>query len=165
MRTADGVSVRCGPQEALPYTLAPTQSPAVTSRAKTPSFGDIFQQTEVPASNPTVATDTQITRPAGYENVWNDGRLNPNRGLPKPQAAAPRAKASGHSFVQVGTFGDHGNAARLGQQLAGLGLPAHVLNRGQMKMVVTGPFSDASALRNALATVRNLGFSDAYTRN
>jgi len=108
---------------------------------------------------------TQIKRPAGYDNVWNDGRLNPNRGLPRQQAAAPRPVGTGHQFVQVGTFGDHNNANRLGQRLAGLGLPVGIVNRGQMKLVVSGPFNDPAALRQALATVRSMGFSDAYTRN
>ena len=165
MRTADGMEVRCGPQAQLPYTLAPSAAPTVTKRAKTPTFGDIFRQTEVPASNPPATTSTRVTRPAGYDNVWDDGRLNPNRGLPKTQAAAPRPAAAGHSFVQVGTFGDHANANRLGQRLAGLGLPVGIVNRGQMKMVVSGPFSNQAALQQALSTVRGMGFADAYTRN
>ena len=160
MRTPEGMEVRCVPQTQLPYTTVPTVEPTVTSRAKTPSFGDLFRETPVPASNPTVAAGTTVKRPAGYENVWDDGRLNANRGLPKPTPAA-----SGHHFVQVGTFGDHSNANRLGQRLAGLGLPVGIVNRGQMKMVVSGPFNDPAALQRALATVRGMGFSDAYTRN
>lgn len=165
MRTADGMEVRCGPQAERPYTLAPTTEPSVTSRAKTPTFGNLFGETDVPASNPPASVATQIKRPAGYDNVWNDGRLNPNRGLPRQQAAAPRPVGTGHQFVQVGTFGDHNNANRLGQRLAGLGLPVGIVNRGQMKLVVSGPFNDPAALRQALATVRSMGFSDAYTRN
>jgi len=169
MRTANGGLVRCGPQGQLPYTIAGTQNPTVTSRAKTPAFANAFRQPEVPASNPVAAAGT-VRKPAGYQNVWNDGRLNPNRGLPQTQATAPRAQSArapkqGHHFVQVGTFGDHNNAARLGQQLAGMGLPVGIVNRGAMKMVVSGPFNDPSALQQALATVRGMGFSDAYTRN
>ena len=34
-----------------------------------------------PLSNPRVAP-FPLTAPAGYENVWQDGRINPFRGLP-----------------------------------------------------------------------------------
>ena len=170
MRTVDGYAVRCGPQNQLPYTIANTAAASVTSRAKTGSFASLFRAPDVPVSNPTTALHEAIQRPAGYENVWSDGRLNPHRGLPKPQATATRAQTAralkpGHNFIQVGTFGDHNNASRLGQRLVGLGLPVGLVNRGAMKMVVSGPYNDPSALRQALNTVRSMGFTDAYTRN
>lgn len=148
-----GNPVRCGPQ---------TESPSGTeysARATAPSAP--FSGPAVPASNPTpaaVRAAAPIRPPAGYTRVWNDGRINPNRGVRRitreqaiaegliaaPTAAptatvssksvasatvrAPAAAASAHRFVQVGSFGDHANANRLAGQFQARGWPVTFAN-------------------------------------
>ena len=136
----------------------------------------------VPASNPVGATAADVVPTPGYRNAWDDGRVNPNRGLPEattgttvarhstmsvPTAAAT-VTATAHRWVQVGSFGDPDNAARTGQRLQALGLPvayANVTRNGQsLRVVAAGPFADAAALNNALQAARSIGFGDAFTR-
>jgi hypothetical protein len=132
-----------------------------------------------------VVTQIHYGPPPGYEPVWTDGRINPNRGLPEIQAQVPvaaqpstgervstmsapqpQAVATG-GFVQVGIFGDPSNAARAEATLRGLGLPVSVstLNRdGRMLQVVAaGPIA-ASGLDAALRAARAAGYGDAYLR-
>lgn len=155
-------------------------------------FGTLFQRGAVPASNPTAAPHATTRPPSSYERVWGDGRLNARRGLPSAVAAAPTPKpvakapaaaalqqqarvstrtapqsATGltHRYVQVGTFGDHGNADRLIQRLGAAGLPVGAGATGGMKIVAVGPFGSQAELQRALQTVRGMGFSDAFLRN
>lgn len=186
--------------------------------------------------NPTVpnsAAPVAAPRPvAGYRSVWDDGRLNPQRGVtryyaaggpvsrsgvihhfsepanvrggvlstksvtpkvqyrgltqtvqavkpaPTPQPnvraravvvpaaarAAPRQVSGSHRFVQVGSFGVASNASRLSQQLQQSGLPVTTRRSGGLQVVMVGPMSDRATLGSALAQVRSLGFTDAFTR-
>ncbi len=174
-----GLPVRCGPQA---QPLNGGQYVQVTRRATAPATTSFFGETPVPASNPRAYFDEPVRPPSGYERVWGDGRLNPQRGLPRAQAApveyvearvvtrntAPRAMEpafSGHRFVQVGSFSDLGNAQATIRQLQRMGLPVSAGRSGGFQIVAIGPFSSGSDLQTALQTARGAGFSDAYTRN
>jgi cell division protein FtsN len=120
-----------------------------------------------------------IRPPSGYERVWGDGRLNTQRGLPAgaiqrttvrqtARIATPTVTptSNGHRYVQVGMFGDAGNAARASQRFQGMGLPVAAGRSGSgMQVVAIGPFSNAGDLQRALRAARSAGFSDAFTRN
>ena len=66
--------VRCGPQSESPSGIT------FTTRATAPLP---FASPPVPASNPSPAAvrGQHIRPPAGYTQVWTDGRINPNRGV------------------------------------------------------------------------------------
>lgn len=165
--------VRCGPQTQKPYTEV--SSDLVTrSRVSTSSVPLLGGEVPIPASNPSISTRAAApTPPAGYERVWTDGRINPQRGIvaatsrvsTRTVAPAAPVAATGHRYVQIGSFGDPENAARLIGRLAGMGLPVASGQSGGLKIVAAGPFSDAASLGRALQAVRGMGFADAYTRN
>lgn len=179
-----GNVVRCGPQtQPITTTLQVTRSTNSAATASVSGFG-----TGVPASNPVGRSAREVVAPpAGYTRVWNDGRHNPNRGLPQvtassaqPAAAlqarvssrnvAPKVTAATtHRFVQVGAFADAAGAQRLGQQFMAMGLPVGMANRTQngaiYKIVMLGPFGSANELNRGLRAARSAGFGDAYTRN
>ncbi|MBL4811195.1 MAG: hypothetical protein JKX69_02280 [Rhodobacteraceae bacterium] len=96
----NGTAYRCGPQTQSPSGLSygglPTATlatPVVTASAAAPvvvvaaqparptTNTSLFQRASIPASNPIGASVP--TRPLpGYRRVWDDGRVNLNRGLP-----------------------------------------------------------------------------------
>ncbi|MDF1854505.1 SPOR domain-containing protein [Pseudooceanicola sp.] len=82
--------------------------------------------------------------------------------------SAPRATPSGHRFVQVGAFGEIGNANRAAQRLKSAGLPVRMgkYRRGskEFSLVMTGPFADGTSLARALQIAQRSGFRDAFTR-
>ncbi len=119
----------------------------------------------VPASNPTGLLAVPQP-PEGYAAVWDDGRLNPNRGLQTQRAfaAAPRTTLS-KPFIQVGSFGVHGNADQLVAQLRSMGIPAQTSLRGSLKLVAAGPFETSAVQNQALSRIQSLGFRDAYFKN
>ncbi len=177
MNAPPGVEVRCGPQSVVPRPAA-----AATSRASTSSA---LALGGAPFSNPPATAPRAPAPPPGYEVVWDDGRLNPNRGLTGAAAAAPATNAyvstssvapqpaaqpaaTVDRYVQVGTFAQAANADRAAQVLIGLGLPARMgtVTRGgvQYQVVLAGPFETASALAGALQMAQAGGFADAFTR-
>lgn len=164
----------------------------VTRRATAPASATLLGlnlsgEVPVPASNPQVYRAEPIRPPSGYQRVWGDGRLNERRGLPGMQRpnvyhensrvvsqatvirnTAPRATTSastGHRYVQVGRFGDIGNAQATIRQFQQMGMPISSGRSGLAQVVALGPFSDAAALQRALQAARSAGFGDAYTRN
>ena len=161
------------------YTVRCGAAASVTrSRVSTSSAPVLNPGAAIPASNPGAVSVTPPAPPSGYDRIWTDGRINPQRGLvvaqpqavtarvstrTAPQAAVPAAPM--HRFIQVGSFGDHANADRLIQRLGAAGLPVASGRSGALKIVAAGPFADAAQLGRALQTVRGLGFADAYTRN
>lgn len=178
--------VRCGPQalspsggvqvaRAVPMTTG-TRPATLSTRSTKPLFG----AGPVPASNPRVAV-AQAQVPQGYARVWDDGRINPQRGLTQPQARvaahvssrsvapvavqAPAAATGGHRYVQVGSFGDPANAARLIARLQAAGLPVASARSGSLKVIAAGPFRSPNDLDKALRIVRGMGFADAYPRS
>lgn len=89
-----GRFARCatGMENALPGLSRTAGSQSVPARrstvsTSTTSFSNLLGNVPVPASNPRVSTRQVVNPPRGYTRVWNDGRHNPNRGLPR---AAPR---------------------------------------------------------------------------
>jgi hypothetical protein len=128
-----------------------------------------------------VVTQIHYGAPAGFDPVWADGRINPDRGLPEVQARVPVAAAETVStmnvpqpqavaqggFVQVGTYGEPANAARAEAVLRGLGLPVAVsplTSDGQvLQVVAAGPLS-GDALQAALRAARSAGYGDAFIR-
>jgi cell division septation protein DedD len=78
---------------------------------------------------------------------------------------APGGGDSGGYFVEVGRFGDAGNAERAEAKLMSLG---HSVVRGRVQggsstliTVFAGPFPDAAAAEKARAALRDAGFPDA----
>lgn len=185
LNAATGIAVRCGPQIESPSgqtaplgqtmlassTIVPPAAPVLA-----PVLPPVIAAAPVAQAPVRMAPAAPVAPPAGYVAVWDDGRLNPNRGLPAVQAAAsvsamnvPQAAVSAHRFVQVGTFADPANANRTAAVLHGLGLPvgfATISRNGrQMRIVAAGPFTDAAALQSALQAARAAGFADAFTRS
>ena len=142
----------CGPQTRQ-GTYQGT-APEIVTRAQTP-LQQILGQEPAPYSNPTTAYALPTpTVPDGFEHVWDDGRLNPNRGIPNtvryatqptvtPEATQPRVttravapaparvqrpaeQISGHRYVQVGTFGTRDQAQAVAQALRSRGLPMRI---------------------------------------
>ena len=78
---------------------------------------------------------------------------------------APRPGDAGLR-VQIGTFGQPGNAQGAAARLAALGLPVAMghLTRGghALQVVYAGPFGSAEAAGAALSAVQAAGFSDAF---
>lgn len=195
LNAATGIPVRCGPQIQSPSGLtAPlgqqlvTQAPIAPVAIPYPAPVAAQIATAVSAPNRmqppvVIAPAAVIMPPAGYVPVWDDGRLNPHRGLPEGNAQAvvapvttqvsamnlPQPAATGHRFVQVGTFADPANADRTAARLQALGLPVGFAtmtrNGTQMRIVVAGPFVDVASLQAALLAARSAGFTDAFTRN
>lgn len=182
-----GVAYRCGGAGRIDPLSSQTLSLAGVARAAEQPSALGWGQ-DIPASNPVGAP--QVTRaPAGFAQLWDDGRLNPERGLtsaspaaaaaaeqprmvaraPVPQTvAAPAVVAAAHAYVQVGTYGDPANAQRAVATLQAMGLPAAtqaITSNGRaMTIVAAGPFGDAGALSAALNAARSAGYSDAFTR-
>ena len=181
--------VRCGPQALSPsgglsggvqVARAATTftTGGVTASVSTRTTKPLFGAGPVPASNAPVAV-AQATVPRGYARVWDDGRINPQRGVTQPQvqvaarvssrSVAPVAvqapAASGHRYVQVGSFGDPANAARLIARLQAAGLPVASAKSGSLKVIAAGPFRSPADLNQALNIVRGMGFADAYLRS
>ncbi len=165
-------------QNAQPQSVgAAVRQPSVLSETLSPS--------PIPASNPVAPLVQHVRPPAGYERVWEDGRINLNRGVPQevsgqvvqsrtlsrtPVAApAPQATAPSYRFIQVGTYGEAANADAAAARLRGMGLPigfASITSGGQpLRVVAAGPFTSAAQLNAALQAVRAAGYGDAFARN
>ncbi len=163
-----------------------------TTRTVSPrptGLGELFAPSPVPASNPIAPLVQHIRPPAGYERVWDDGRINLNRGVAQPvsgqvvqsrtvsrtpvAASAVRsampASAPAQQFIQVGTYGTPANADAAAARLRGLGLSvgfASATRNGQdLRIVAAGPFASPAQLTAALQAVRSAGFGDAFARN
>jgi len=123
--------------------------------------------------------------PPGYRGVWEDGRVNPQRGIPTatarpvsmPTSAATSDQAGSAQtalvptegyFVQVGTYGVPSNADRAAGRVRAMGYPvalARLQRQGQaLQAVAAGPFSDAASVHAALSWARSAGYSDAFVR-
>ena len=192
LNAATGIPVRCGPQIESPSGLtAPLGQTRLAQAALVPPtirqpIAPAAVTTPVAVPQPPVAVPqppVAVSPPAGYRAVWDDGRLNPNRGLPEGNAQGvaapvttrisamnlPQPVAIGHRFVQVGTFADPANADRTAARLQAIGLPigfANITRNGTaMRIVAAGPFADATSLQAALQAARAAGFSDAFTRS
>ncbi|WP_108482589.1 SPOR domain-containing protein [Oceaniglobus ichthyenteri] len=87
---------------------------------------------------------------------------------PAATVAKPAKQAAAGRYVQVGTFGNPGNAANTVTRLQRAGLPVRVgkVNRGgrTLEVVVAGPFASAQQVQNGLNIARRAGFGDAFVR-
>ena len=84
-------------------------------------------------------------------------------------AASPApARPAGHRYVQVGTFTVSTNAQNTARRLKAMGLPVRVgtyQKRGKSyRIVLAGPFADATQLQAGLTATRRAGYRDAFTR-
>ncbi len=196
--------VRCGPQIEDPV--------GYINRAKVPGLQVVAVTPQVYAATygtAPVAVQAAPAVPKGYKAAWNDGRLNPRRGVgtaagkaqmarlwtdevparlvadqtptqrlagtptaarvsTKSQPKAPVAASVAGRFVQVGTFSEPANAEAAKARLRAAGLPvatSRFAKGGQkLQIVLAGPFGSQRALRAALGTARQAGFTDAFTR-
>ncbi len=196
LQSAGGYAVRCGPQTQSPSGYGAAQ----VARAASPVMGQIANASvsarnvpaALPFANPVPASNARAAVgrvPDGYARVWDDGRINAQRGLPQAQRVvaapaavhvaatvssrsvapvavqAPAAVSGGHRYVQVGSFGDPANAARLIARLQAAGMPVASAQSGGLKVIAAGPFRSTEELNRALSSVRGMGFGDAFTRS
>lgn len=72
-----------GPVPVASVGTNPTVSSSTPQRIAAPAPKVPFVSPEVPASNPapSAVANEVIRPPAGFRQVWTDGRINPNRGL------------------------------------------------------------------------------------
>lgn len=61
--------------------VCPSAVPAPVVAAAAPARTGVFTR-RIPASNPVGLTAADVVPTPGYRDVWTDGRINPNRGLP-----------------------------------------------------------------------------------
>jgi hypothetical protein len=126
----------------------------------------------VPASNP-VGQRVVPPPPDGYNRVWDDGRINPQRGLPRASVsyateqrttvrnAAPRVP-QGHSFVRLGQYSTMEDAMNVARAWQNRGMPMQVREQADgTKVVVSGPFGSGDRLASALSEMRRLGYPGA----
>ena len=140
-----GLPIDCGP--ASEGVTAPT----VTD--------DIPRLTLAEACSRSAATGIRFTNAVTGEPV-----VCPQTESEPLQALAPSSGVV-KPYIQVGSFAVHSNADRLIARLGDLGLPVAAGRSGRLKIVAAGPFTSSNAQQQALATVRGLGFSDAFLRN
>lgn len=67
-------------------------------------------------------------------------------------------------MVQVGCFGDPGNAQRVQGRIASAGLPFATTQQNGLTVVMAGPFGSAAQAAEGLAALRGAGFADAFVR-
>ena len=83
-------------------------------------------------------------------------------------AVPDQPQAGATLLIQVGCFGEPGNAQGAAARLSGLGLPVStstVTRKGKVLQVVyAGPFPSHDAASAGLATLHGAGFSDAFLR-
>ncbi|MGB3313633.1 MAG: SPOR domain-containing protein [Albidovulum sp.] len=95
--------------------------------------------------------------------------------LPAPAETQRRKTSDGGSgvgtppfFVQVGAFAVGANADRVADRILAMGLPVTIvrerLGARPIRSVLTGPFEDEAAYRDAIRRVREAGFADAFRR-
>ncbi|CAM3042058.1 Cell division protein FtsN [Paracoccus aminovorans] len=75
---------------------------------------------------------------------------------------------AGARYVQLGTFGNPGNADRAMQRVAALGYPVlrgkDRVGGREMQVIMAGPFTDRESIVRALDAIRRAGFRDAFAR-
>ena len=177
--TSSGRNVRCGPQTTGVISAAEAQGQyttttnGVTVRTKPQTV--LQKETRAqggpawatPAPNDRVVTTRSNAMPNGLRPVWEDDRLNPNRGLTNTRRVATSsapAVSSSHRYVQAGSFSSFANANGLASRLQARGLPARIGQGNGLNVVLVGPFSSPNGLSNALQVVRSMGMHDAFTR-
>lgn len=123
-------------------------TPVPVDEAKPPESGEAVKVVQVPVG-PQPAPETQPA-PSAEKPVETK--------KPEPAPAKPAAKIENGWMVQVGTFTNLQNAARLRDKLKGLGLSVHtdsvtVGGKKAMRLRV-GPFADRAKADKAQAQIR-----------
>lgn len=79
---------------------APIRCDPPAAESTDDATGDVFAE-PVPASNPLGAVPRPAPPPRGFEGAWDDGRINPGRGVPFPVSgpAVLGARVVGPSVV------------------------------------------------------------------
>lgn len=104
-------------------------------------------------------------RPAPAPEVSSSGKAVTRSGTLSSRSAPA---ASGHRWVQVGSFGVAANADKAARRLKAAGLPVrygrHRSGQGELRVVLAGPFASGAEVAQALDAARRAGFSDAFPR-
>lgn len=82
-----------------------------------------------------------------------------------PVVPAAATAATPYRFVQVGTFGEPGNAQAAAARLQAAGYPVRIGSSGRFQVVLIGPFGSEVDMAHALSAARASGFDDAFPRN
>lgn len=86
----------------------------------------------------------------------------------KSEDTSAKPKATGRSYVQVGTFGQPANAEGASSRLSQMGLPvarSKISKNGKpLQIVLAGPFGSRAEAQAALSKARSAGFADAFIR-
>lgn len=135
-------------------------SPVLESDAGAP--GESLESEGQPVEPPTHTSAPQPTPKPAPKSVE---REEPPK-QPAPQKAPePSSPADKGWWVQVASFGDAGNAARLVDKLKRSGLPARresvTISQRTLYRVLVGPYDDKAAADAARGRVILLGFSDS----
>lgn len=76
--------------------------------------------------------------------------------------------AGGARYVQIGTFGNPNNVAKVAGALSAMGLPvskSRMTKAGrELVIVLAGPFDSAQSAKSALGMAQQAGFGDAFLR-
>ena len=150
-------------QRAVPKADASGRHPSCPASAP---FGQLVDTT---LGRPLVRC---VTSPALFLAPVHNGRsFDPNAPIALPggdqqsERRAPlHSSATRGSVVQVGSFSVPSNATRLRARLLNSGLPANVYATRGYDVVTLGPFASPTEAQYALASVRGMGFSDAFIR-
>jgi cell division septation protein DedD len=151
---------RCGPPVADPvrYLNGLRMAGLRVLRDGASATGKPFEQT---------ATIDSTAAPKGFKPAWDDGRLNPLRGVgtkAAPTGQTRATKATGRFYIQVGAFGVAANADGAAARIGAMGLPAAREGQRGLTAVLAGPFASASDAAEALRRLRGTGFPEAFIR-
>ena len=166
--------------QAQPRRAAPQQQRARAKRAA-PRADASGRHPSCPASAPYgQLVDTTLGRPlvrcvsspALFLDEYFNGRPRaqgepialPGAKPARKTHATPQAQSRSGRVVQVGSFGVPSNATRLRARLANAGLPARIHQSRGLNVVTVGPFASHDSAHHALASVRRMGFGDAFLR-
>ncbi|PYE85628.1 SPOR domain-containing protein [Pseudoroseicyclus aestuarii] len=167
-----GQVIDCGPEA----SQNPEAAPALTLEAfctgrNGPQPGYVGSRSgRVIDCGPSPAGPAPQAPPRGYRAAWDDGRVNPARGIEGPARAAaaetrPQEPQQAGRYVQIGTYGVPANASHAAARLRDMGLPVTMGRLGtRYDVVLAGPFTQAEALHRALSAARAAGYGDAFIR-
>ncbi|TQS73778.1 SPOR domain-containing protein [Rhodobacteraceae bacterium] len=157
-----------------PAPVAQNATPATQGLADTAP--DIRQDTQQSTAAPAADVHTaqpQVDAPATTQHTGVQPAARAPSATPARINAVPRNQPAHRSapadprgyFVQAGIYRKPANAKRAKTLLWGGDLPVASAQNGRgMTAIYSGPFREIGAARAALATVRRLGFADAFIR-
>lgn len=154
--------------------------PAVEAAAK-PTDSSPSQPAASVQAKPATAADQALPAPARAAKADAKGATAKGADAPEKSpvatvANAPKTQAptsagmipAGARYVQLGTFGNPGNADRAVQRVAALGYPVlrgkDRVGGREVQIIMAGPFKDREGIVRALDAIRRAGFRDAFAR-